>query len=156
MYGINWAVLIRSNHYKLGPITDFLSSLSLSASQHKVAAWVRATEAPIHTPYFFLCMYMIYYTNPAPMEQLDTGGGVTKLAAVAACIGMAVFYVAILYSPTLILRLPPPDSFKSFLTRRFVCAAVSSVVSMTVAFLILPVSLLFVPYILCVIQFFYI
>ncbi|KAH6802747.1 farnesylated protein-converting enzyme 2 [Perilla frutescens var. frutescens] len=73
------------------------------------------------------------------MERQGASAGVTKLEAVASCIGMAVFYVAILYSPTLILRLPPPDSLKSFLTRRFVCAAVSSVVSLIVAFLILPI-----------------
>ncbi|KAK6139920.1 hypothetical protein DH2020_026296 [Rehmannia glutinosa] len=73
------------------------------------------------------------------MEQLEGGGGVTKPAAVAACTAMAVFYVAILYSPTLILRLPPPNSFKSFMIRRFVCAAISSLVSLVVCFLILPI-----------------
>ncbi|XP_042053762.1 CAAX prenyl protease 2-like [Salvia splendens] len=73
------------------------------------------------------------------MEREDAGAGVTKFAAVSACIGMAVFYVALLYSPTLILRLPPPNSYTSFLTRRF-CAAVSSIVSLIVASLILPIT----------------
>ncbi|PIN05407.1 Prenyl protein protease [Handroanthus impetiginosus] len=74
------------------------------------------------------------------MELQDGGGGLTKSTAVAACTGMAVFYVAILYSPMLILRLPPPDSFKSFMIRRFACAAVSSVVSLIVCSLILPIK----------------
>ncbi|KAK4419363.1 CAAX prenyl protease 2 [Sesamum alatum] len=73
------------------------------------------------------------------MELKDGGGGLTKPAAVAACTAMAVFYVAILYFPTLILRLPPPNSFKSFMIRRFVCAAMSSVVSLIVCSLILPI-----------------
>ncbi|KAL1545716.1 CAAX prenyl protease 2-like isoform X2 [Salvia divinorum] len=74
------------------------------------------------------------------MERQDAGSGVTKLAVVSACIGMAVFYVAILYSPTLILRLPPPNSYTSFLTRRFICAAVSSIVSLIGVSLILPIT----------------
>ncbi|KAL6574987.1 hypothetical protein OROMI_012272 [Orobanche minor] len=73
------------------------------------------------------------------MEQQEDGGGLTKSSAVAACTAMAVFYVAILYSPTLILRLPPPNSFKSFMIRRFLCAAISSVVSLVICFLILPI-----------------
>ncbi|PKI38531.1 hypothetical protein CRG98_041096 [Punica granatum] len=52
---------------------------------------------------------------------------------------MALFYVATLYAPTLIFRLPPPYSFKEFMIRRFVCAAVSSVVSVVVCALILPI-----------------
>ncbi|EYU35475.1 hypothetical protein ABFS82_10G052200 [Erythranthe guttata] len=79
------------------------------------------------------------------MEQHEGGGGggeggLTKSAAVAACTAMAVFYVAILYSPTLVLRLPPPISFKSYMIRRFVCAAISSVVSLVVCFFILPIT----------------
>ncbi|XP_051130680.1 CAAX prenyl protease 2 isoform X2 [Andrographis paniculata] len=72
--------------------------------------------------------------------QEDGGGGLTKLAAVASCIAMAVLYVGILYAPTLILRLPPPDSFKSFMMRRFACAAISSVVSLLFCSLILPMN----------------
>lgn len=104
----------------------------------------------------YVSMFMIAYSNPAPMERPDAGAGVTEMAAVATCLGMAVFYVAILYSPALILRLPPPNSFESFLARRFVCAAVSSVVSVFLAFLILPVSILFfVPYIFVCNQIFF-
>ncbi|CAA0837853.1 CAAX prenyl protease 2 [Striga hermonthica] len=75
-------------------------------------------------------------------QQQDGGGGVylPKSAAVAACAAMAVFYVAVLYFPTLILRLPPPDSFTSFMIRRFACAAVSSVVSLALCSLILPIG----------------
>ncbi|KAG8376699.1 hypothetical protein BUALT_Bualt09G0091100 [Buddleja alternifolia] len=84
-------------------------------------------------------MYPSEDRNPTPMEQQDGGAGLTKLAAAAACTAMAVFYVAILYFPTLILRLPPPNSFKSFMIRRFICAAVSSIVSLVVCAFILQI-----------------
>ncbi|KAM0992800.1 hypothetical protein ACFX2J_008431 [Malus domestica] len=67
-------------------------------------------------------------------------GGVSKAVAVVACAAMALFYVAILYAPTLILRLPPPPSFKNFMIRRFLCAAISSVVSVVVSSLLLPMK----------------
>ncbi|KAK7858952.1 caax prenyl protease 2 [Quercus suber] len=51
---------------------------------------------------------------------------ISKSAAVAACTAMALLYVAILHAPTLILRLPPPPSFNSFMIRRFIGAAISS------------------------------
>ena len=70
----------------------------------------------------------------------EEGMRITESVAVAACTAMALFYVAILYSPTLILRLPPPTSLKSFMIRRLICAAVSSVVSLVVCAFILPVS----------------
>ncbi|KAL5229486.1 hypothetical protein ABZP36_028262 [Zizania latifolia] len=54
-------------------------------------------------------------------------------AAVTACAAMALFYVAVLYAPTLLFRLPPPASLRSFLHRRFVCAGFSSAVSILVA-----------------------
>ncbi|KZV28437.1 CAAX prenyl protease 2 [Dorcoceras hygrometricum] len=66
--------------------------------------------------------------------------GLTKSGAVAACTAMAVFYVAILYSPTLLLRLAQPTSFKSFLMRRFLCSAISSIVSVVFCSLILSIS----------------
>ncbi|XP_076900903.1 CAAX prenyl protease 2-like [Bidens hawaiensis] len=59
---------------------------------------------------------------------------------IVTCIGMTVLYVAILYSPTLILRLPPPSSFKTFMIRRFICAAISTVVSLIVCAFILPIK----------------
>ncbi|MFS7908949.1 putative CAAX prenyl protease 2 [Helianthus anomalus] len=65
------------------------------------------------------------------MESYSGAGGVPALLAIVACIGMTILYVAILYSPTLILRLPPPSSFKNlndpmvymhrYLHRRFTC-----------------------------------
>ncbi|XP_041025014.1 CAAX prenyl protease 2 isoform X2 [Juglans microcarpa x Juglans regia] len=64
---------------------------------------------------------------------------VSKGTAVAACTAMTLSYVAILYAPTLILRLPPPPSFNSFMIRRFVCAAISSIVSLLICALILPI-----------------
>ncbi|KAG6433927.1 hypothetical protein SASPL_105546 [Salvia splendens] len=96
---------------------------------------VQVKHLYIHTP-------ALYVSTVATMERedADAAAGVTKLKAVSACIGMAVFYVAILYSPTLILRLPPPNSYTSFLTRRFICAAVSSIVSLIVSSLILPIT----------------
>ncbi|OMO82179.1 putative protease U48 caax prenyl protease rce1 [Corchorus capsularis] len=69
----------------------------------------------------------------------ESGGSLTKPVAVIYCIAMALFYVAILYAPTLILRLPPPQSFNSFMIRRFICAAVSSVASVIFIALILPI-----------------
>lgn len=68
------------------------------------------------------------------------GDGVSVSVAVVACTAMTIFYVAILYSPTLILRLPPPTSFKSYMTRRFICAGISTFVSLLVCAFILPVS----------------
>ncbi|GAB4833394.1 hypothetical protein Ancab_031637 [Ancistrocladus abbreviatus] len=66
---------------------------------------------------------------------------VSKSTAVVACTAMAVLYVAILYSPTLILRLPHPTSFKQFMIRRFLCAAVSSVLSLFLSsLLLLPIQ----------------
>ncbi|KAI9153697.1 hypothetical protein LWI28_015213 [Acer negundo] len=62
-----------------------------------------------------------------------------EAVAVIACVFLTLFYVAILYAPTLILRLPPPSSLKNFLIRRFVCAAISSVVSLLFTALILPI-----------------
>ncbi|KAD5803093.1 hypothetical protein E3N88_14453 [Mikania micrantha] len=80
------------------------------------------------------------------MEVNSGAGGVSVPVAVVACIAMAIFYVAILYSPTLILRLPPPDSFKSFMIRRFVCAGISTVVSLLVCAFILPLKSWRMPY----------
>ncbi|GJM88350.1 hypothetical protein PR202_ga04404 [Eleusine coracana subsp. coracana] len=54
---------------------------------------------------------------------------ITGAAAVATCAAMAVSYVAVLYAPTVLLRLPPPTSLRAFLHRRFACAAVASVAS---------------------------
>ncbi|XP_052173359.1 CAAX prenyl protease 2 isoform X2 [Diospyros lotus] len=71
--------------------------------------------------------------------EVEQGVGISGFVAVMACLAMAVFYVAILYTPTLILRLPPPASLESFLVRRFICAAVSSVLSLIFCSLILPI-----------------
>ncbi|KAK2655315.1 hypothetical protein Ddye_008367 [Dipteronia dyeriana] len=62
-----------------------------------------------------------------------------EAVAIIACVFLTLFYVAILYAPTLILRLPPPSSLKNFLIRRFLCAAISSVVSLLFSALILPI-----------------
>lgn len=64
----------------------------------------------------------------------------SKPLAVAACIGMAFTYVGLLYAPRFILRLPPPASFKEHMLRRFVSAAIASVLAIIVAsLLLLPV-----------------
>lgn len=71
--------------------------------------------------------------------KLEDEGSFSKAVAVMACTGLAFFYVAILYSPTLILRLPPPTSLANFMIRRFICAAVFSVISILVTSLVLPI-----------------
>ncbi|KAJ0794014.1 hypothetical protein HanOQP8_Chr01g0035511 [Helianthus annuus] len=75
------------------------------------------------------------------MESYSGTGGVPAPLAIIACIGMTILYVAILYSPTLILRLPPPSSFKTFMIRRFICAGISTVISLVVCAFILPLEL---------------
>ncbi|XP_008788156.2 CAAX prenyl protease 2 isoform X1 [Phoenix dactylifera] len=74
--------------------------------------------------------------NPLSGESA-AAGSVPGSAALAACAAMAIFYVAILYSPTLILRLPPPSSIDSFMIRRFACAIVSSAVSVLASAILL-------------------
>ncbi|XP_020239361.1 CAAX prenyl protease 2 isoform X2 [Cajanus cajan] len=69
---------------------------------------------------------------------MEQDGVVSKAVALIACVAMALFYVAILYAPTVVLRLPPPPSFKSFMIRRFLCAVVSSFLSLFLSALILP------------------
>ncbi|XWS43431.1 hypothetical protein CRYUN_Cryun16bG0103000 [Craigia yunnanensis] len=71
------------------------------------------------------------------MEEIK--GSLSKPVEVIACIAMTLFFVAILYAPTLILRLPPPQSFKNFMIRRFICAAVSAVASVIFCALLLPI-----------------
>ncbi|XP_019703479.1 CAAX prenyl protease 2 isoform X3 [Elaeis guineensis] len=67
----------------------------------------------------------------------EPAGSVPGSVAVAACAAMALFYVAILYAPTLILRLPPPSSLDSFMIRRFACAIVSSAISVLASAILL-------------------
>ncbi|OAY69784.1 CAAX prenyl protease 2 [Ananas comosus] len=74
-----------------------------------------------------------------PSAAALDGAGVSGTAAVCACAAMAFFYVAILYSPTLILRLPPPTSVESFFLRRFGCAAISSAASVAASAALLGV-----------------
>ncbi|KAJ6747130.1 PROTEASE U48 CAAX PRENYL PROTEASE RCE1 [Salix koriyanagi] len=64
--------------------------------------------------------------------------GLSKPVAVVACATMAFLYVAILYAPTLILRLPAPSSIKEFMIRRFICAAISSFISLVLCAFLLP------------------
>ncbi|KAF7818780.1 CAAX prenyl protease 2 [Senna tora] len=81
---------------------------------------------------------------------MDEEGGLSKPLAVIACMAMALLYVAILYAPTLVLRLPPPSSFNNYMVRRFICAIISSILSLFISALILPVRTKEVPYILAV------
>ncbi|KAI4300457.1 hypothetical protein L6164_033834 [Bauhinia variegata] len=73
-----------------------------------------------------------------------------KLVAVLTCIGMALTYVLILYVPTVVFRLPPPASFENFMIRRFICAIVSTILSLFISTLFLPVRTWAVPYLLSV------
>lgn len=77
---------------------------------------------------------------PVEMAASAMDLAVSGPVAVGACIGLAIFYVAILYSPTFLLRLPPPDSFHVFMIRRFVCASVSTVLSLIASSALLGVS----------------
>lgn len=70
----------------------------------------------------------------------DGDNNISTPVAVASCVVMALFYVLILYAPTVILRLPSPSSFYNFMIRRFVCAAISTVASLAFTVFILPVS----------------
>lgn len=74
---------------------------------------------------------------------MDEEGGLSKPIAVLACMAMALLYVAILYAPVLVLRLPPPSSFNNYMVRRFICAIISSILSLFVSALILHVCLIF-------------
>ncbi|KAL0555349.1 hypothetical protein IC582_009293 [Cucumis melo] len=65
---------------------------------------------------------------------------ISKAVAVTACTAMALFYVAILYAPALLLRLPPPPSLQVYMIRRFLCAFISTAVSIFVCALILPIK----------------
>ncbi|ESQ52255.1 hypothetical protein EUTSA_v10016950mg [Eutrema salsugineum] len=66
--------------------------------------------------------------------------GISTLVAVASCVAMALFYVLILYAPTVIVRLPSASSFSEFMIRRFICAAVSTVASLVFTAFILPIK----------------
>ncbi|RRT79005.1 hypothetical protein B296_00026201 [Ensete ventricosum] len=87
--------------------------------------------------------------NPRLSDHLALATApISGRVAVTACAAMAFFYVAILYSPTLILRLLPPASLESFMIRRFACAVVSSMVSVISCFFLLGVSRLSLPLLL--------
>ncbi|KAF9599382.1 hypothetical protein IFM89_036868 [Coptis chinensis] len=73
-----------------------------------------------------------YYSSSS--EQLS------KSTALIACGSMAILYVAILYSPTLLFRLPKPTSLNTFMIRRFICAIISSLVSVTLSAFLLPIK----------------
>ncbi|XP_021764743.1 CAAX prenyl protease 2-like [Chenopodium quinoa] len=82
-------------------------------------------------------------------EELSTMATISKSTAVTACVAMTLLYVAILYAPTLIFRLPPPTSYQQFMIRRFVCAAASSLLCVFISFfLLLPVKSWKITYVL--------
>ncbi|KAL0710785.1 hypothetical protein Bca4012_017763 [Brassica carinata] len=70
----------------------------------------------------------------------DGDSNISTPVAVASCVAMALFYVLILYAPTVILRLPSPSSFCNFMIRRFVCAAISTFASLVFTAFILPIK----------------
>ncbi|EOA27545.1 hypothetical protein CARUB_v10023691mg [Capsella rubella] len=71
---------------------------------------------------------------------VDGESVVSMPMAVAACVAMAVSYVLILYAPTVILRLPAASSYFEFMIRRFICAAISTVVSLVFTAFVLPIK----------------
>ncbi|KAJ1380255.1 putative CAAX prenyl protease 2 [Sesbania bispinosa] len=77
---------------------------------------------------------------PQLVAMEDQDGAVSKPVAVISCIAMALLYVATLYAPTVLLRLPPPSSLNTFMIRRFLCALISTTLSLFLSSLILPVS----------------
>lgn len=108
------------------------------------ARWrVIGGEAAIGTPDQIplrrkLSLILRFRSENLAMEEEDCS--ISKAVAVTSCTAMTLFYVAVLYAPTSILRLPPPPSLQVFMIRRFICAFVSTVVSVVVCALILPVS----------------
>lgn len=78
----------------------------------------------------------------APLAGLHPASppAISGAVAVAAGAVMAVSYVAVLYAPTVILRFPPPTSLRTFLHRRFACAAVASAASALATASLLRVS----------------
>lgn len=85
---------------------------------------------------------------------MEEEGVVLNAMALIACIAMALFYVAILYAPTVLLRLPPPSSFETYMIRRFLCAIVSTILSLFLSVLILPVWMSLTPLFWLWLQFF--
>lgn len=95
-----------------------------------------AQSSPLPFPSIsWVCLWKL-----TPNMEQETEAYVSKAAALMACVLMTLSYVGILYAPTLILRLPPPASLKHYLIRRFICAAISSIISLIFSALILPVS----------------
>ncbi|PNY14116.1 CAAX prenyl protease 2-like protein [Trifolium pratense] len=74
--------------------------------------------------------------------------GVSKPISVIACISLALLYVVTLYAPTFLLRLPPPSSFTNFMIRRFLCALISTTLSLFITPFILPAQTRDLTYIL--------
>ncbi|CAL5387495.1 unnamed protein product [Camellia sinensis] len=123
----------------LGQASEASERETTNSTQHKTTQSLQLKTLDSHSiPHISvnlrLCVRGIF--GEAMEEEAEQG--ISKSLAVTSCAAMAFFYVAILYSPTLILRLPPPISFQSFLIRRFICAAVSSLLSLIFCALILP------------------
>lgn len=100
--------------------------------------WNSSSDPTTKNIFLQFCILGLFGLENLAME--DEGCSISKPVAVTACTAMAFFYVAVLYAPTLILRLPPPPSLQVFMIRRFLCAFVSTAVSILVCALILPVS----------------
>ncbi|XP_031499811.1 CAAX prenyl protease 2 isoform X4 [Nymphaea colorata] len=66
-------------------------------------------------------------------------GSVSKESALAACFAMALFYVAVLYAPTYVLRLAPASSLNTFMIRRFISVIFASLASILLCACLLPV-----------------
>lgn len=65
--------------------------------------------------------------------------GLSSGTATAACVAMAVLYVAMLYVPTLVLRLPPARTINEHYLRRFACSIVASFLASAICFSLIPV-----------------
>ncbi|KAJ4749316.1 CAAX prenyl protease 2 [Rhynchospora pubera] len=79
-------------------------------------------------------------TTPTVEVEVEEDGSISKSAAVLACGAMAVFYVAVLYAPTGLLRMSTPVSRDHYFIRRFVCAALSTALSVAATFYLLTLG----------------
>ncbi|KAF6172092.1 hypothetical protein GIB67_029510 [Kingdonia uniflora] len=85
--------------------------------------------------------FQLFPSLDMEMEMEMDSRSVSRSVAVIACASMAFLYVAILYAPTLIFRLPQPKSINSFMIQRFISAFFASFLSIFLcATLLLPIK----------------
>lgn len=68
--------------------------------------------------------------------------GLSSGTALGACAAMAVLYVAMLYIPCFVPRLPPARTLNEHYLRRFACSIVASILASVICFWLLPGDIL--------------